>query len=147
MAAEPILHMQKALSQMNLQLHDVLSDITGTSGQAILDAILSGQCDTVELASLCHSGNVWVTNNWQDIDSCSFTPQESLSTRCGGQGVVVFYRMAKPVKGAADRPAARTLSVGGFNLRDLRREESPPRHRDSFPRAGGQRRNWNILLE
>ena len=26
---------------MNLQLHHVLSDITGTSGQAILDAILS----------------------------------------------------------------------------------------------------------
>src|SRR6202035_1327914 len=41
MAAEHILHMQKALSQMNLQLHHVLSDITGTSGQAILDAILS----------------------------------------------------------------------------------------------------------
>src|SRR5260370_42011961 len=33
MAAEHILHMQKALSQMNLQLHHVLSDITGTSGQ------------------------------------------------------------------------------------------------------------------
>ena len=55
MAAEHILHMQKALSQMNLQLHHVLSDITGTSGQAILDAILSGQRDPVELAQLCHS--------------------------------------------------------------------------------------------
>jgi transposase len=55
MAAEHILHMQKALSQMNLQLHHVLSDITGTSGQAILDAILSGKRDPVELAQLCHS--------------------------------------------------------------------------------------------
>ena len=54
MAAEHILHMQKALSQMNLQLHHVLSDITGTSGQAILDAILSGQRDPVALAQLCH---------------------------------------------------------------------------------------------
>ena len=54
MAAEHILHMQKALSQMNLQLHQVLSDITGTSGQAILDAILSGKRDPVELARLCH---------------------------------------------------------------------------------------------
>ncbi len=54
MAAEHILHMQKALSQMNLQLHHVLSDITGTSGQAILDAILSGKRDPVELARLCH---------------------------------------------------------------------------------------------
>ena len=55
MAAEHILHMQKALSQMNLQLHHVLSDITGSSGQAILDAILSGKRDPVELARLCHS--------------------------------------------------------------------------------------------
>ena len=55
MAAEHILRMQKALSQMNLQLHHVLSDITGTSGQAILDAILSGQRDPVALAQLCHS--------------------------------------------------------------------------------------------
>jgi hypothetical protein len=43
------------------------------------------------------AGNVWVTNNWQDIDSCIGTPAEGLSTRCGGQGVVVFYGMAKPV--------------------------------------------------
>jgi transposase len=55
MAAEHILHMQKAFSQMNLQLHHVLSDITGTSGQAILDAILSGKRDPVALAQLCHS--------------------------------------------------------------------------------------------
>lgn len=54
MAAEHILHMQKSLSQMNIQVHHVLSDITGTSGQAILDAILSGERDPVVLAQLCH---------------------------------------------------------------------------------------------
>jgi hypothetical protein len=43
------------------------------------------------------AGNVWVTNNWQDIDSCIGIPAEALSTRCAGQGVVVFYGMAKPV--------------------------------------------------
>jgi streptogramin lyase len=43
------------------------------------------------------AGDVWVTNNWQDIDSCIGTPIEGLSTRCAGQGVVVFYGMAKPV--------------------------------------------------
>jgi len=32
MAAEHVLHMQKALDQMNLQIHRVLSDITGISG-------------------------------------------------------------------------------------------------------------------
>jgi hypothetical protein len=44
------------------------------------------------------AGNVWATNNWQDIDSCIGTPKEALSTRCGGQGVVVFYGMARPVR-------------------------------------------------
>ena len=36
------------------------------------------------------AGNVWVMNNWQDIDSCFGNPNESLSTRCGGQGVRSF---------------------------------------------------------
>src|SRR4051794_10480321 len=54
MAAEHTMHMQKALSQMNLQLHHVLSEITGLSGLAILDAILAGERDPLTLASLCH---------------------------------------------------------------------------------------------
>src|SRR5689334_746641 len=54
MAAEPTMHMQKALSQMNLQLHHVLSDITGLSGMRILEAILAGERDPVKLAALCH---------------------------------------------------------------------------------------------
>jgi hypothetical protein len=29
------------------------------------------------------SGDVWVMNNWQDIDSCFGEPNEALSTRCG----------------------------------------------------------------
>src|SRR5262249_55784591 len=44
------------------------------------------------------AGDVWVMNNWQDIDSCFGVPPEELSTRCGGQGVVVFFGMAKPVR-------------------------------------------------
>jgi hypothetical protein len=38
MASKHILHMQKSLDQMNVQLHHVLSDITGLSGLAIIDA-------------------------------------------------------------------------------------------------------------
>ena len=44
-------------------------------------------------------------NNWQDIDSCIGTPKEALSTRCGGQGVVIFYGMAKPVRAPQIGPA------------------------------------------
>src|SRR5262249_25148286 len=55
MAAEHVMHMQKALDQMNLQVHRVLSDITGLSGLRIMDAILTGERDPVTLAHLCHS--------------------------------------------------------------------------------------------
>ena len=39
---------------MNVQIHHVLSDITGLSGLAILDAILAGERDCLKLAQLCH---------------------------------------------------------------------------------------------
>jgi hypothetical protein len=44
------------------------------------------------------AGDVWAMNNWQEIDSCLGTPNEAHSTRCGGQGVTVFYGIAKPVR-------------------------------------------------
>ena len=52
LASTHVLHMQKALDQMNVQLHHVLSDITGLSGLAILDAILAGERDPRVLAGL-----------------------------------------------------------------------------------------------
>ena len=45
-------HMQKALMQMNLQLHHVVRDINGLTGRRIIDAILSGERDPDQLASL-----------------------------------------------------------------------------------------------
>jgi len=51
--------MQKALMEMNLQLHHVLSDVTGVKGMKIIRAIVSGVRDTDVLASIrdvrCHS--------------------------------------------------------------------------------------------
>ncbi len=47
-------HMQKALDQMNLQIHHVISDLDGTTGLAIMDAILAGERDPLKLAQLRH---------------------------------------------------------------------------------------------
>lgn len=47
-----VLHVQKAMEQMNLKLDNVFSDILGKSGQAIISAILEGKRDPEELASL-----------------------------------------------------------------------------------------------
>jgi transposase len=49
--AAHIQHMQKALQQMNLQLTQVLSDITGKTGLAIIRAILAGEHDPQRLAT------------------------------------------------------------------------------------------------
>ncbi|MBV8885045.1 MAG: IS110 family transposase [Chroococcidiopsidaceae cyanobacterium CP_BM_RX_35] len=49
-----VLRMQKALIQMNLQLHRVLSDITGVTGLAIIRAILAGEHRPEVLAQLKH---------------------------------------------------------------------------------------------
>jgi hypothetical protein len=53
------------------------------------------------------AGDVWVMNNWNVTDSCflNTSKSEALSTRCGGNGVTVFYGMAKPVRAPQIGPA------------------------------------------
>ena len=51
-AGQHIQHMQKALEQMNVKLTEVVSDITGVTGMAIIKALLRGDRDPVELAKL-----------------------------------------------------------------------------------------------
>jgi transposase len=50
-AARHIQRMQKALTQMNLQLANVLSDVSGMTGQAIIKAILAGERDAHKLSA------------------------------------------------------------------------------------------------
>jgi hypothetical protein len=51
-AAGHTLHMQKALEQMNVKLAEVVSDITGLTGQRIIAAILAGERNPRALAAL-----------------------------------------------------------------------------------------------
>jgi transposase len=58
-AAAHIQHMQKALMEMNLQLHHVVTDITGATGMRIIRAIVAGERNPDVLATYrdvrCHS--------------------------------------------------------------------------------------------
>ncbi len=73
-ASHHIQHMHKALEQMNLKLNNVLSDITGMTGMAIIDAILAGQRDPLTLARLrdprCKNSQDTIAKslegNWRD---------------------------------------------------------------------------------
>lgn len=47
-------HIHKALTQMNLQIHNVIRHITGLTGLSILDAILAGERNPKKLAALRH---------------------------------------------------------------------------------------------
>jgi transposase len=62
--------MQKALTQMNLKLHHVLSDITGVTGMAIVRDILAGVRDPHKLAAHRHGG-------------CKATEQEIIAALTG----------------------------------------------------------------
>lgn len=50
--ARHVQHLQKALTQMNVQLHHVITDIMGVTGQAIIRAIVAGERDAGVLAKL-----------------------------------------------------------------------------------------------
>jgi transposase len=122
MASQHIMHMQKALSQMNVQIHHVLSEITGVSGLAMLDAILDGERNPVKLASLCN----WRVRSSREVVAQAlagdyrfehlFTLRQSL------QGYRYYQKMIAEVdgelkklldqlpraEGAADQPPPRT---------------------------------------
>ena len=51
-ASHHIQHMQKALTQMNVKLQHVISDVTGKTGTQIIEAIVKGERDPGKLAQL-----------------------------------------------------------------------------------------------
>lgn len=54
-AAMHINHMQKALTEMNIRLPEVLNQVHGASGLAIIEAILNGERDKEKLLRLCNA--------------------------------------------------------------------------------------------
>jgi transposase len=63
-SSKHINQMQKALTLMNIRLKEVLSQIHGASGMAIIEAILKGERDRQVLVSLCHRS---VLKNKKDL--------------------------------------------------------------------------------
>ena len=124
-AVRHIQRMQKALTQMNIQLANVLSDITGKSGQAILHAILEGERDPHELAALCQS-NVKASEeeiarslegNWRE-DSIVSAPARTrrlrvLSEAEGGMRCTATLSRAKGGSKRGRQPPGRETQTTG----------------------------------
>lgn len=66
-AAMHINHMHKALTEMNIRLKEVLSQLHGTSGLAMIKAIIAGERDAKKLLSLCHGSIIKNEKKSQDI--------------------------------------------------------------------------------
>jgi transposase len=94
-ACEHLQRVQKSLDQMNLHLHHVISDITGETGLAILDAIIKGERDGQALARLrnyrCKASEATIAKalrgDWRDEHL--FTLRQSLEAWRYHQALVV----------------------------------------------------------
>ena len=97
-AASYIQRMQKALSQMNLQRHNVVTDITGLTGMRIIKAILSGERKPEVLAAMrdrrCKNSVATIARSLQG----SYRPEHLFSL----QQVVEFYEFHQEKISACD---------------------------------------------
>jgi transposase len=105
--APHILHRQKALKLMNMQLSEGLTDITGVPGQAILRAILRGERALLTLAQIrnpaCKSSEdalaKALTGTWRDEQLCIL------------QQALVLFDFYTHQLAACDAPIERQLAV------------------------------------
>jgi transposase len=106
-ASPHIQHRPKALTQMNLQLQHVVSDVTGETGMAIRRAMLAGERDPVKLARLrndrCHHDEATIAKAlhgpWREEHPCAL-----------GQAVALYERYHETIA-AWDRQIAAHLET------------------------------------
>jgi transposase len=137
-ASMHIQHMQKALQQMNLLLHNVVSDITGVTGMKIIKAILAGERNPQVLAShrdnKCHHDSATIAKSLvgsyrtehlfalgQAVDL-----YEIYQTKIGDCDEAIVTQVStqvdvtdEPPPPEQKRTAARDRQRGGVNVRNL----------------------------
>jgi transposase len=129
-AASHIQHMQKALMHMNVQLHHVVSDITGATGMRIIRSILSGNTNPAELARhrdvRCKASESIII----EALTGNYRPEHLFALR---QAVEIYDRYQLSVA-ACDKEIETVLQT----LRHSTTPENPlpkPRHRTRQPNA------------
>jgi transposase len=140
-ASMHIQHMQKALQQMNLLLHNVVSDITGVTGMKIIKAILAGERNPQVLAShrdnKCHHDNATIAKslvgNYRTEHLFALRQAVDLyeiyQTKIGDCDQAIVKQVASqpdvtdqpppPGQPGQKRSSARDRQRGGVNVRDL----------------------------
>src|SRR5499427_293167 len=109
--------MQKALTQMNIQLANVISDISGVTGQAILKAIMNGERDPRELAAYrdCRVEASQeeiaqaLEGNWQEDQLFLLRQEQAGYEFCQKQIAECDQQLAHYLAGLEDRTQGATL--------------------------------------
>jgi transposase len=130
MASSHVQLLQKALDQMNLQLHHVISDITGVTGMTILEAILAGERNPHALAAL-RDGRVKATADTIAKSLVGDYRREHLLTPCRS---LAAFRHSQKLIGACDSEIAQLLEM--FETRVDSPEGSAPESRDGQKPSG-----------
>jgi len=139
--AQHIQHMQKALTLMNVQLHHVLSDITGETGMRILRAIVAGHHDPAELAKFrdprCHAS--------QDTIAAALTGTYQADYLFVLQQAVELYDVYHAKIQACDRQIERALRALTPKV-DVQQTPPPPARPLQKPRGHQMRINVRAPL-
>ena len=127
-AAKEVQHMQKYMELMNIKLTNVISDILGVSGQAIITAIIKGERDSKVLAALadprCKSSREVIEKsleaNWdenllftlkQSFDLYHFIQKQMVQTDKKAEKIILNYKKSLPKEVVHQTPCKRSNKV------------------------------------
>jgi len=134
-AGRHIQRIQKVLTQMNVQLANVISDVSGLTGQAIIKAILAGERDPWQLAAYrdprVKSSEEEIAQslegNWQEDLLFVLKQEQDGYEFCQKQMAECDVRLEEYLKGREDRS-------GGASLPEEKRKERRRKKRGNAPR-------------
>ena len=130
-AASYIQRMQKALSQMNLQLHNVVTDITGMTGMRIIKAILQGERNPGVLAVMrdrrCKNSEAIIARSLQG----SYRPEHLFSL----QQALELYEFHQEKISDCDRQILTQLQ--SFDAHDVPNDKPPTSVEEALQRMSG----------
>lgn len=133
-------HMQKALTEMNIRLTEVLSQIHGSSGMAIISAMLSGERRPQKLLALCHTS--LIKNKSAEILKALegfYTPQGLFALKQAYEGYMFYHEQMKACDHAIESVLAEiNRDKGDKNDKHPGRRKAIRHNKPDIDNLGGQ---------
>jgi transposase len=139
-AAQHVQHMQKALTEINVQLHHVIDDLLSVTGTRIIHAILEGERDAATLAAMrdarCQNDEATIARalqgNWRDDHRFALKQAHDLYEFYQGQLAEVDARVEAYLHTFEDKSQGQTRPE---RRRERRRQLKPKRNEPTFDMA------------